>query len=205
MSLVVAAITVTTSTTAAHAAKRARPCPPAGARVLASDVDARVYRIRPKKLPGITDFYACMTRGRGHRYLGYETDGLSTFVYRTFRLASPYLADVQYTYSTAGSHVTPTIRNIRTGTKVKVDVADAVYGLEITRRGGLLILWGGQNPRDPLISPKAPPQLLYRSRLGQRLVLDTGDGIDRSSLAVSRDGTRAYWLKDGIAATAVLP
>ncbi|HWK28712.1 MAG TPA: hypothetical protein VNS09_19265 [Solirubrobacter sp.] len=198
-----AAITATTCTTAAHAAKRTRPCPAKGGQVIAADVDGRVYRVRNGTLH-LADYYACMTRGRGHRLLGYEPREQSPY-YRTFRLASPYVAYVEHTYSTAGSYVTPTIRNIRTGAKVKVDVADNVYGLEVTRRGGLLILWGGQNPRDPLVAPKAPPQLLYRSRLGQRLVLDTGDGIDRSSLAVSRDGTRAYWLKDGVPATAALP
>ncbi|HWK29070.1 MAG TPA: hypothetical protein VNS09_21090 [Solirubrobacter sp.] len=203
--LVVAAVATTTSTTAAPAAKRARPCPPAGARVIAADVDGRVYRVTNRKLLTF-DFYACMTRGRGQRFLGYnDIDEPSVFAHTKFRLASPYVAYVKDTFSTAGSHVTPTIRNIRSGTKAEVSVSDDVYALEVTRRGGLLILWGGQNPRDPLISPKAPPQPLYRSRLGQRLVLDTGDGIDRSSLAVSRDGTRAYWLKDGIAATAVLP
>jgi hypothetical protein len=73
-----------------------------------------------------------------------------------------------------------------------------------SHRGGVLILWGNAEARFPEPA-KGLQQLFYRSRLGQKLVLDDGPGIDPASVAVSRDGAHAYWTRDGIATTATLP
>ena len=75
-----------------------------------------------------------------------------------------------------------------------------MHAIEVTRRGGLLVLLAGTRMGLPV----DPPQLLYRARLGQQIVLDAG-AIDPASIAISRNGTRAYWLKDGLPATATLP
>ncbi|HWK27703.1 MAG TPA: hypothetical protein VNS09_14140 [Solirubrobacter sp.] len=151
-------------------ARAPRPCPPGAAHLLVADVDTRVYRVTEYDEPA---YYACMTRRRARRFIGADQEPNES--YTGFRLATPYVAYVYYWLSTAGSGASPTILNVRTGATAHIDVPeDAVHALEVTRRGGLLVLYGGPNPRSPF-PPKQPARLVYRARLGQQLTFDTGD------------------------------
>jgi hypothetical protein len=185
--LVVTAVLLLLSPSAS-ADRRREPCVRAGARVLAADTRGRIFHVERH---GLDRWYACL-RSRD-RSVWIEDASPPDTDLSLPRVASPYAAVVIDRLTTGPSAPEVTVIDLRTRREVGARAPLGVSDLVLTRQGTVAFVQGA--------SPEARVRTMDRS--GRVADLDVGS-IAAGSLALSPDGKRLYWLKDGVPRSAQL-
>lgn len=175
---------------AAHAgASTSRHCAQSGVRELAADLRGRMYQDRK----GTQAVYVCL-RSRDRPVLFAEEDpDLSDEA-----VTSPYAAGVLFSESSLAPEYLLTIVDMRGRKATSESLASPVRDLVLTKHGTVgYILAAPWNPDGT--GPVGPARVQRKDINGALVELDVGNV---SQLALSADGRRLYWLKDGVVQTA---
>lgn len=165
-----------------------RRCATSGVRELAADARGRMYQERT----GTQDVYVCLRSRNRPVLFADERPELSNE-----RVTSPYAAGVSFSLSGAPSYYL-TIADMRSRKQASRAFASNPHDLVLTDRGvAWFILPPALNPDGT--GPIGPGYVKRMDINGAVIDLDVGSV---SQLALSSDGRRLYWLKDGVVQTA---
>jgi hypothetical protein len=135
-------------------------------------------------------YYACLRGRRPELMEVYGYDGLSRVT-----LASPYAAAERTTVTTVADEVSLVLFDARRRRTREASIDGALTDLAVTARGIVVSIQSGSEGR--------PPRVTRLDATGATAELDRG-AIDLRSLAMSRNGRTAYWIRDGVARSAAL-
>jgi hypothetical protein len=180
--------TLMLSCAAVHAAAAGpRRCATSGVRELAADARGRMYQDRR----GTQDVYVCLRSRNRPVLFADERPELSNE-----RVTSPYAAGVIFSLSGAPSFYL-TIADMRSRKQASKAFGSNPYDLVLTKHGvAWFILPPELNPDGT--GPIGPGYVKRMDINGGVVDLDVGNV---SQLALSGDGRRLYWLKDGVVHT----
>ena len=171
------------------AAREPRRCATKNTRDVAADTRGRIYEVG-RKHP--RSWYACLRSRDRPIFIGSTDSGTSLGVPR---VASPYAVASVLPLDPGGPLETLMLIDMRRTEPREVLVSGGVEQLVLSKHGVAVFVNASTDGRTEVVR--------RTNGRGEPSLLDTGN-IAGGSLALSADGRRVYWVKDGVAQSATL-